>query len=152
MRGAPLVSVMLRTPQADDLPLLGEWNAALIRDESHDNPMTSIELIKRMREWLASEYRARIFVCDGIDVGYALYRVLPEFTHLRQFYVVSERRRRGIGTAALHALGRLEFPVGKRVIVEAMVGNEGALSFWRASGFADRYVGLESSPASRVGQ
>jgi len=137
--------VVLRKPTAADGLLLGQWNAALIRDEGHDNSMTVPELAERMREWLAGEYRARIFVCDGSDAGYALYRELPEFVHLRQFYVVAERRRSGIGRAALRALAA-EFPPLKRVVVEAMIGNSRALAFWRAMGFADRYVGLEASP------
>jgi GNAT superfamily N-acetyltransferase len=147
MCAAPtLTRVVLRQPTADDLSRLGEWNAGLIRDEGHDNPMTVIELAERMREWLAGEYRARIFVCDGIDAGYALYRELPEFLHLRQFYVLPERRRRGIGAAALGALREREFPSGKRVLVEAMTWNTAALAFWRACGFCDRYIGLEAPP------
>lgn len=145
-------SVLLRQPQADDSPRLGEWNAALIRDEGHDNLMPGAKLIERMRGWLAGEYRARIFVCGGIDAGYALYRELPDFTHLRQFYVAATWRRRRIGTAALLALAALGFPVGKRVVVEAMAQNDTALAFWRASGFVDRYVGLESPPTGQIGQ
>lgn len=142
-------AVVLRQPSADDLPRLGQWNANLIHDEGHDSLMTDAELIARMREWLASEYRARIFECDGVDAGYALYRDMREFVHLRQFYVDSAQRRRGIGARALRALMELEFPAGKRVLVEAMAWNQGALAFWRANGFADRYVGLESSSATR---
>src|ERR1700724_1855446 len=100
MCAAPtLAPVVLRQPTADDLSRLGEWNAGLIHDEGHDNPMTVAQLIERMRDWLAGEYRARIFVRDGVDTGYALYREVPEFVHLRQFYVAPERRRRGIGAA-----------------------------------------------------
>jgi GNAT superfamily N-acetyltransferase len=139
-------SVVLRQPRADDLLRLGEWNAALIRDEAHDNPMTIAELAERLRNWLAGEYHARIFVCDGADTGYALYRNLPDWVHLRHFYITPERRRRGIGAAALRALVEFEFPVAKRVVVEAMASNDAALAFWRASGFVDRYIGLESSP------
>jgi ribosomal protein S18 acetylase RimI-like enzyme len=139
-------SVVLRPPNADDLPRLGQWNAALIRDEGHDNPMTITELIDRLREWLAGEHRARIFLCDGVDTGYALYRDLPDCVHLRHFYVAPERRRRGIGAAALRALVESEFPATKRIVVEAMASNQAALAFWRARGFADRYVGLESLP------
>ena len=138
--------VVLRQPTADDLSRLGEWNAALIHDEGHDNPMTVAELTERMREWLVGEYRARIFVCDSVDTGYALYRELREFVHLRQFYIASEHRRRGIGAAALGALREREFPASKRVLVEAMSWNAAALAFWRACGFCDRYVGLEAPP------
>src|SRR5438445_433045 len=87
-----------------------------------------------------------IFVCDSVDTGYALYRELREFVHLRQFYIASEHRRRGIGAAALGALREREFPAGKRVLVEAMSWNAAALAFWRSCGFCDRYVGLEAPP------
>ena len=145
-------SVVLRRPNADDLPRLGEWNAALIRDEGHDNPMTMTELVDRLREWLAGEHRARIFLCDGVDTGYALYRDLPDCVHLRHFYVAPERRRRGIGAAALRALVESEFPATKRIVVEAMASNRAALAFWRARGFADRYIGLESLPGRPASQ
>jgi GNAT superfamily N-acetyltransferase len=145
-----LARVVLRQPIAADLSRLGEWNAGLIRDEGHDNPMSVAELTERMREWLAGEYRARIFVCDDIDAGYALYRDLPEFVHLRQFYVAPEWRRRGIGAAALRVLREREFPASKRVLVEAMSWNAAALAFWRACGFGDRYVGLEAPPLPKA--
>jgi GNAT superfamily N-acetyltransferase len=140
------IRLELRVPVAGDLERLGQWNAALIRDEAHDKPMNVPELTERMRGWLASDCLARIFVCDGTDAGYVLYRELPEFVHLRQFFVLPEWRRRGIGAAALRALREREFPRGKRILVEAMVWNAGALAFWRATGFADRYVGLQSPP------
>jgi GNAT superfamily N-acetyltransferase len=151
MCAAPtLARIVLRQPTADDLSRLGEWNAALIRDEGHDNPMSVAELTERMREWLAGEYRGRIFVCDDVDAGYALYRDLPEFVHLRQFYVAPEWRRRGIGAAALRVLREREFPASKRVLVEAMSWNAAALAFWRACGFGDRYVGLEAPPLPKA--
>ncbi len=139
-------TVDLRSPAAGDLPRLGEWNAALIRDEGHDNAMSAQELTDRIREWLAGEYRARIFVNDRADAGYALYRDLPEFVHLRQFFVVPDCRRRGVGAAALRALREREFPRGKRIVVEAMAWNVQALAFWRTNGFGDRYVGLQAPP------
>jgi GNAT superfamily N-acetyltransferase len=142
--------VVLRSPEAGDLPRLGEWNAALIGDEGHDNAMSLQELTDRMREWLGGEYCARIFVSDRADAGYALYRDLPEFVHLRQFFVVPEYRRRGIGAAALRALREREFPPGRRIVVEAMAWNAPALAFWRANGFGDRYVGLQDPPPDRV--
>jgi GNAT superfamily N-acetyltransferase len=142
--------VDLRSPAADDLPLLGEWNAALIHDESHDNAMSVRELTERMQEWLAGEYCVRIFVNERADVGYVLYRDLPEFVHLRQYFVVRSRRRRGVGTAALRALREREFRRDKRILVEAMAWNAAALAFWRANGFGDRYVGLQAPLPDRI--
>src|SRR5439155_24660143 len=81
--------VVLRQPTADDLSRLGEWNAALIHDEGHDNPMTVAELTERMREWLVGEYRARILVCDSFDNGYALYLDMRDVDILRQLSIVS---------------------------------------------------------------
>ena len=83
-------------------------------------------------------------------VAYALVRDTPEWVHLRQFFVVRDRRRRGIGARAVTLLRDSVFPPDKPVIVEAMAWNHRALSFWRAVGFADRYVGLESRPAASV--
>ena len=161
MSGGPSVSaraslvadpkrIALRAALPDDLGRLGEWNAALIRDEGHDNSLSVEQLTGRMRDWLSGDYHARIFVCEHSDAGYVLYRDLPEFIHLRQFFVLPERRRRGIGGAALRALRENAFPRGKRILVEAMVWNAPALAFWRASGFGERYVGLQYPPSDRV--
>jgi GNAT superfamily N-acetyltransferase len=83
-------------------------------------------------------------------VAYALFRDAPEWIHLRQFFVARDRRRRGIGARAVALLRDTVFPRDKPVIVEAMAWNQPALSFWRAVGFADRYVGLESRPEASV--
>jgi GNAT superfamily N-acetyltransferase len=84
------------------------------------------------------------------SVAYALLRDTPEWVHLRQFFVARDRRRRGIGARAVALLRDSVIPPDKPVIVEAMVWNHPALAFWRAVGFADRYVGLESRPAASV--
>jgi GNAT superfamily N-acetyltransferase len=157
---------------AADLPRLASWNQQLIEDEGHDNTMSLDELVMRMRTWLATEYQALIFdepatsadpallknqwipACAGMTaagsapVAYALFRDAPEWIHLRQFFVARDRRRRGIGARAVALLRDSVFPPDKPVIVEAMAWNHPALLFWRAVGFADRYIGLESRPAA----
>ncbi|TMH15848.1 MAG: GNAT family N-acetyltransferase [Betaproteobacteria bacterium] len=114
--------------------------------------MSLEELAVRMRNWLATEYQALIFEDPAATapVAYALLRDTPEWVHLRQFFVARDRRRRGIGARAVALLRDSVFPPDKLVIVEAMAWNHRALSFWRAVGFADRYVGLESRPAASV--
>ncbi len=52
----------LRHASEGDLPLLTELNRQLIQDEQAQNPMSVSELQERMSKWLASEYRAVIFV------------------------------------------------------------------------------------------
>jgi GNAT superfamily N-acetyltransferase len=141
-----------RVAAAADLPQLASWNRQLIEDEGHDNTMSLEELAVRMRSWLTTEYQALIFEDPAAPapVAYALLRDTPEWVHLRQFFVARDRRRRGIGARAVALLRDSVFPPDKPVIVEAMAWNHPALSFWRAMGFADRYVGLESRPAASV--
>jgi GNAT superfamily N-acetyltransferase len=141
-----------RVAAAADLPQLASWNQQLIEDEGHDNTMSLEALVSRMRNWLTTEYQALIFEDPAAPapVAYALLRDTPEWVHLRQFFVARDRRRRGIGARAVALLRDSVFPPDKPVIVEAMAWNHPALAFWRAVGFADRYVGLESRPAASV--
>ena len=142
----------VRVAAVADLPQLASWNRQLIEDEGHDNTMSLEELVVRMRNWLTTEYQALIFEDPAAPapVAYALLRDTPEWVHLRQFFVARDRRRRGIGARAVALLRDSVFPPDKPVIVEAMAWNQPALSFWRAMGFADRYVGLQSRPAASV--
>ena len=139
-----------RVAAAADLPQLASWNQQLIEDEGHDNRMSLDQLMARMRDWLRTEYQALIFEDPAAPapLAYALFRDTPEWVHVRQFFVARDCRRRGIGARAVALLRDSVFPPGKPVIVEAMAWNQPALSFWRAVGFADRYVGLESRPAA----
>jgi GNAT superfamily N-acetyltransferase len=139
-----------RPAAVDDCELLGAWNKQLIDDEGHDNPMNVRELAERMRGWLAGEYRAMIFEQNGVPVAYALFRDAPEWIHLRHFFVVRDRRRRGIGARALALLQEDVFSRGRRVLVEAMERNRGGIAFWRNAGFVDRYVGLVLQPARQA--
>jgi predicted acetyltransferase len=140
--------LVFRAATSDDAPQLALWNWQLIDDEGHDNSMSVGQLETRMRSWLATEYQALIFEerADSAPVAYALFRDAAEWIHLRQFFVLRDRRRRGIGARAVVLLRDKVFAPDKPVIVEAMTRNHAALSFWRAVGFADRYVGLESRP------
>lgn len=139
-----------RWATAGDCDLLGAWNRELIDDELHDNPMSIRELADRMRGWLAGEYRAMLFECNGVPVAYALFREIPEGIHLRQFFVSRGSRRHGVGAAALALLRLRVFPPDQRVLVEAMERNSGGLAFWRSMGFVDRYVGLELAAQPRA--
>jgi hypothetical protein len=47
--------------------------------------------------------------------------------------------------AALRARVERDFSATKRIVVEAMATNHAALTFWRAGGFAECYLGLESA-------
>jgi ribosomal protein S18 acetylase RimI-like enzyme len=134
-----------RQAKAPDATLLGEMNHRLIRDEGHRNPMTVAELAGRMAEWLAAEYEAVLFEDDAGVAGYALFRREPEHIYLRQFYVEPQRRRQGIGRAAIAHLLQHHWQDRARIRVDVLSGNEAAIAFWRSVGFADYCLTLERS-------
>ena len=152
MRGsAPSVTgarVRVRPVRDDELARLAAWNAQLIRDERHDNAMSESELAARLREWLAHEYRARVFETGGTPFGYALFRDLPECTHLRHFFVERAFRRRGLGRMAFERLRKDAFAPDKRILVEVLVHNPPGVAFWKAVGFQERYLGLSMPPSA----
>lgn len=127
-----------------DLPLLARLNRELIRDERHSNPMSVLELERRMRDWLGGDYRAVLFEIEGDPVAYALYRPEEGGITLRQFFVLPEQRRKGIGRQAFRLLREKIWPEWIRVTVEVLVHNRAATEFWRALGFESYALTLES--------
>jgi predicted acetyltransferase len=136
-----------RLATSADCALLAELNHQLIRDEGHRNPMTVPQLEERMRGWLASEYKAVFFEEDGEVVAYGLYRERTEEIYLRQLFVARNHRRRGIGRKAFEILRSEIWPQNKRLTVEVLVSNAGAVAFWRAVGCRDYALTLEIMPA-----
>ncbi len=132
----------------DDAELLAPLNAQLIRDEGHRNSKTVPELASRMENWLNGDYRAVLFNDLDDVVGYALFRQEPEFIYLRQLFVRSEYRRRGVGREALVWLRRNAWAPDARVRVDVLVGNVIGQSFWREVGFREYCVTLEQGPQS----
>jgi GNAT superfamily N-acetyltransferase len=132
-----------RDARLDDCALLAELNHQLIRDEGHRNPMTVPELEARMKGWLSGEYQAVIFAEGGEVVAYALYRVGADEIHLRQLFVVRQRRRQGLGRRAVELLRTEIWPKGKRMTVEVLVENAVGAAFWRSVGFRDYALTLE---------
>jgi GNAT superfamily N-acetyltransferase len=129
-----------------DVERLAVLNHQLIRDEGHRNRMSIPELAERMRGWLAAGYAAAIFESEGETVAYALFRERPDEVYLRQLYVVRERRRQGIGRAAMEILRDQIWPTGKRLTVDVLVKNEPAVAFWHAVGYRDYALTLEILP------
>jgi predicted acetyltransferase len=111
--------------------------------------MTVPELEKRMKEWLAGEYAAVIFEAEKMVVAYALFREQPSEIYLRQLFVVRERRRQGIGRAAMGILHSHVWPKTKRLTVEVLTSNAGAVAFWRAAGYTDYSLMLEIMPQNK---
>ncbi|MCX5661017.1 MAG: GNAT family N-acetyltransferase [Planctomycetota bacterium] len=126
-----------------DAPALAAMNHRLIRDEGHRNPMTAAQLEDRMRGWLASEYQAVVFEDARGPAGYTLFKREPEWVYLRQFFVEPERRRQGIGRAAIQWLLTHAWPGDRRIRLDVLVGNPAGVAFWRSVGFADYCVTME---------
>jgi len=138
-----------RFATADDCRLLAELNHQLIRDEGHRNPMNVAQLENRMRAFIEKEYRAVIFEEHDEVAAYALFREQPDEIYLRQLFVVRNRRREGIGRRAMEILRSQIWPKTKRLTVEVLVANKGAIAFWRAMGYTDYALTLEIMPASQ---
>jgi predicted acetyltransferase len=132
----------------NDCALLAELNHQLICDEGHRNKMMVPELEQRMKGWLASEYAAVIFEEGREVVAYALYREEPEELYLRQLFVARNRRRKGIGRAAIEILRAQLWPKNKRLTVSVLVQNTAAVAFWRAVGYQDYSLTLEILPVA----
>ena len=140
-----------RFATVSECPLLGELNFQLIRDEGHRNKMTPVELAGRMKEWLSNEYRAVIFEDAAEMVGYALFRSGEKEIYLRQLFICPGLRRRGYGRAAVEILRETIWPKDRRLTVEVLVANKGAVEFWRAMGYRDYALTLEIVPGDMSG-
>ena len=127
----------------DDASLLAKLNHQLIQDEGHRNRMTLPELEERMRTWLKTEYQAVLFEQGAETVAYAVYRPESGSTYLRQFFVKRERRRQGIGRAAIRLLLQKIIAPRARVYLDVLIDNSPARHFWRSVGFKDYAVTLE---------
>ncbi len=115
--------------------------------------MTPTQIEERMRGWLVSgEYRAVIFEERAEAVAYALFSETETEVYLRQFFVVRQRRRAGLGRRAMQKLFTECWPQHKRWSVSALAGNQPALSFWRAMGYNDYSLTLERLPGVRPQQ
>ena len=121
----------------EDAPEIARLNKQLIDDEASDNPMTVAELTQRMSGFLQSEYTAALFHDGDSTVAYALYRDDEAGIYLRQFYVVRERRREGIGRQAFALLRSSVLVPGTHITLEVLVKNQRARAFWEAVGFVE---------------
>lgn len=131
-----------------DLDFLADWNHRLIVEDLHRNSMTVPELRARMEGWMRTrEYQPVIFSESG-PVAHAVYGVDGEKVHLRQFFVRSDRRREGIGSAAFAILRNELWPKPTRIVVEAVCrGKDNSIPFWRSVGFRDYSLTLDIMPA-----
>ena len=105
--------------------------------------MTVPELEARMRNWLATDYRAVLFTREDRVVAYALFRPEGSSAYLRQFFVDREFRRDGIGRQAMQVMLAGILKEFNRVYLEVLSNNPRAYAFWKAVGFQDYAVTME---------
>jgi GNAT superfamily N-acetyltransferase len=129
-----------------DLPLLAKWNHQLIQDEVHRNPMTVDQLETRMRDWLRKgEYQAVVFSREEPE-AHVVFKRDADLIHMRQFFVRRDRRRLGIGRAAIALLRTEVWPTNVRLTVDVLCHNTGGVAFWRSVGYRDYGLTLEIMP------
>ncbi len=128
-----------------DVNLLAVMDHQLIRDEGHRNTMSVPEIEERMSKWLQGEYQAILFEDDLGAAGYALFKREPEWVYLRQFFVLPERRRTGVGTAAVIWLAANAWKDAPRIRLDILANNPAGAAFWRSLGFLDYCITMEKS-------
>lgn len=101
----------------------------------------------RMGRWLHSDYNAVLFIVGDKVAAYALFRSTDRDTEgiesgvfVRQFYVVPEQRRMGIGRRAFDLLRREVWPENCDIILNTVHDNRRGQSFWRSLGFTEYSV------------
>lgn len=86
--------------------------------------------------WGEPERLPFLIESDGEVAGLCLIRLFDHGWHIAEFSVLPDKRRRGVGRAAVEELARHARTESVRHL-EANVypHNRGALAFWRATGF-----------------
>lgn len=141
-------NISFRIATIDDADEIAGMNQQLIRDEGHRNAMSIQELTDRMRDWLRGEYEAIMMVVGLNPIGYVLFRRERDHIYLRQFFVVPEQRRKGIGRSAIIWMRENAWADAARIRLDVLVGNTSGLAFWRAIGFSDYCITLEAEQPS----
>jgi GNAT superfamily N-acetyltransferase len=137
--------------EASDLSRLVSWNLQLQEDEGASR-MSTEDAEARMRRWLQGDYRATVFEHDGA-LGYAVFRPTDpdvmgaDGVYLRQFFIARERRRQGLGSAALRLLTEQVVP-GCRLVFEVLTSNPGGRSFWQSLGLEEWFTTYQRRPST----
>ena len=105
--------------------------------------MSINELKERISEWLRGDYSASIFCRDEFTIGYALYRQEADWTYVRQFFILPQFRRQGLGRKAIQMLIDENLARTGRIRLDVLVDNERGLAFWREMGFRDYCITME---------
>lgn len=133
--------MQLQKCSIQDAGKLALFNKQLIEDEKSDNPMDLIDLERRMKEFLETEYDAYFFIENSQIIGYALLRVTSNPVYLRQFFIDRDHRKRHYGTQAFHML--LEYLGIKEIDLDVLPWNKRGLAFWKQCGFSETCIAMK---------
>jgi hypothetical protein len=70
-------------------------------------------------------------------VAYALFKTENALIYLRQLFVRRDRRREGVGRAAVTLLHHEVWPAGVRLTVDVLCANHGAIAVCRSVEYRD---------------
>ena len=115
-----------------DCAELGIMNRAMADDGGANNNMTVLELQERMKKFMKTNYIAVFFVVNGERVGYALIDKTCNPMFIRQFFIKSEFRRKGYGTAAFKEILRY-FNIDQ-ISLSVLKSNTIGQKFWDSCG------------------
>lgn len=135
--------MQIRRVEIEEAVRLAPLNHQLIIDEGHRNSMTLDGLTDRMKNWLSDGYVAIVAEDSKAILGYALYRLEPEYIYVRQLFILQQRRREGIGRAIIDFLMSNHLSSKPRIRIEVLSQNVAAQKFWRSIGFVDYAITME---------
>jgi ribosomal protein S18 acetylase RimI-like enzyme len=125
-----------------DVDQLAVLNKYLIEDEQHPNPMNVQQLAERMSGWIQGEYVGYLARIGDCIAAYCLFRDDGNHFYLRQLYVDRDFRRRGIATQLLDWMYASVW-MDKKVRLDVLAHNKGAMAFYERYGFETKVLKLE---------
>lgn len=139
----------------DELGIVADMNLQLQREEG-SRVMLLDDAIRRLSLWLAGDYVCHLYRFDQRLAGYVLYRPTDPDTeghrdgvYIRQFFILPEFRRQGLGRAAFELLVEHVLPPATYITLEAMTANPAGRAFWQALGFREYCVRYERDTSSK---
>lgn len=143
-----------RVCSTNDLGKLAQLNRYL-REDGGFEPMELRVFEDRLRRWMEAGYTAVIFEKNDESVAYALFRPtdldmegLEPGIFIRQFFVMRNKRREGIGRQAFETLRDQLWPKGCGILLETEYENHRAQAFWKSLGFSEYAIGFIREPSA----
>jgi len=137
----------------DEIKELSELNGLLHEDEGAV-PMDAKVREDRLRNWIDAEYTAVLFSNQNQTVGYTLFRQtdpdsegLDPGVFIRQYFVVRDQRRNGLGRQMFNILTTNIWPRGCGILLDTKYENQRAQAFWRSLGFSEYHLSFIRRPS-----